>query len=121
MISNYNNIEVIDLLSAPLHICPEWYFLTLYLLLKISPNKRNGWYCIIYFIFITNSIFIIIVISCNNILIVCFIISYLYSILLLCIYKYLLIMYCGILLINYIYLLYCRLLLIIFIWIIIIV
>ena len=39
MISNYNNIEVIELLSAPLHICPEWYFLCFYAILKTIPSK----------------------------------------------------------------------------------
>merc|ERR1711976_682625 len=45
--SNYNNIEVIELLAAPMHICPEWYFLHLYLMLKVQPNKINGWLGII--------------------------------------------------------------------------
>ena len=107
--SNYNNIEVIELLSAPLHICPEWYFLNLYLILKVSPNKINGWLGIIYFILIlismlTYSSYV------SNILLVCYI--YIYSNVLICfiICLYMYTMYCGILLINYIMIIYCRLL-----------
>lgn len=111
--SNYNNIEVIELLSAPLHICPEWYFLNLYLILKVSPNKINGWLGIIYFVFIfisvlTYSSYV------SNILLVCYINVYSSILINIIIVFNIYIMYCGILLINYIIIVYCRLYILIF-------
>ena len=40
--NTYNNIEVIELFITPLHICPEWYFLHLYMILKVIPSKCDG-------------------------------------------------------------------------------
>jgi len=50
--NTYNNIEVIELLITPLHICPEWYFLHLYMILKVIPNKQDGINYIIFNVFI---------------------------------------------------------------------
>jgi len=36
------NFLVVDLISSPLHIKPEWYFLFLYCLLRRVPSKLNG-------------------------------------------------------------------------------
>jgi ubiquinol-cytochrome c reductase cytochrome b subunit len=37
----YNSIEI-NRIITPLHIIPEWYFLWLYLVLKVYPNKVIG-------------------------------------------------------------------------------
>jgi ubiquinol-cytochrome c reductase cytochrome b subunit len=50
--NTYNNIEVIELLITPLHICPEWYFLHLYIILKVIPNKYDGINYIMFNMFI---------------------------------------------------------------------
>jgi ubiquinol-cytochrome c reductase cytochrome b subunit len=40
-ITPINNLTINEN-TTPNHIVPEWYFLTLYLLLKVIPNKSNG-------------------------------------------------------------------------------
>jgi len=108
----YNNIEVIELLITPLHICPEWYLLVLYCLLKIIPSKCWGIYSIVisclslwlvleYKIWCVN----IRIVSCN----VRYSIIYVYS--LCCIYSCCLCY--GLLLSNSVIISYCRCLLLV--------
>lgn len=44
-----NSLEV-NVLNTPLHITPEWYFLHLYLILKVIPNKTSGILLLIVYI-----------------------------------------------------------------------
>jgi quinol-cytochrome oxidoreductase complex cytochrome b subunit len=45
-----NSLEV-NIINTPLHITPEWYFLHLYLILKVIPNKTSGLLLFITYVF----------------------------------------------------------------------
>lgn len=105
--NTYNNIEVIELLITPLHICPEWYFLHLYIILKVIPNKYDG---INYIMF---NMFIILVFSeyriiNYNIRIVSYVNYYSNQLYMLIVFIYISIVYNGIQLINNIIISYGR-------------
>ena len=44
---NPNNFILVNNVSTPLHINPEWYFLLFYFMIKVIPSKLNGlcWRC----------------------------------------------------------------------------
>ena len=46
-LSHPDNILEVNTLVTPLHICPEWYFLSMYIVLKSIPNKTSGLYIVI--------------------------------------------------------------------------
>ena len=46
-LSHHVNQIKVNSLSTPTHIVPEWYFLTLYILLKLIPSKTAGFLVII--------------------------------------------------------------------------
>ncbi len=50
-LSHSNNLIEINLLVTPSHIIPEWYFLYLYSILKLTPSKLGGLLIIVIYIF----------------------------------------------------------------------
>jgi len=51
-LSHPDNLLTINYVVTPLHIIPEWYFLTLYSILKAIPNKNTGFICIIIVLYV---------------------------------------------------------------------
>lgn len=49
--SHSDNLLIINDLRTPLHIIPEWYFLSFYSILKFIPNKNTGFIIILISIF----------------------------------------------------------------------
>lgn len=45
MMGHPDNYAKANALVTPAHICPEWYFLFLYAILRAIPNKRGGVVC----------------------------------------------------------------------------
>ena len=46
-LSHPDNLIIINIIITPLHIIPEWYFLSFYSILKVIPNKNTGFIIII--------------------------------------------------------------------------
>jgi ubiquinol-cytochrome c reductase cytochrome b subunit len=51
-LSHPDNLLTINFVVTPLHIIPEWYFLTFYSVLKVVPNKNTGFILIIIILYI---------------------------------------------------------------------
>jgi ubiquinol-cytochrome c reductase cytochrome b subunit len=51
-LSHPDNLLTINYVVTPLHIIPEWYFLTFYSILKSIPNKNTGFIVIIIILYI---------------------------------------------------------------------
>ena len=46
-----HNLLAVNNIITPKHIIPEWYFLSLYAILKVIPNKNTGFIIIIVFLY----------------------------------------------------------------------
>lgn len=50
-LSDADSFEEFNLISSPVHITPEWYFLFAYAILRSIPNKLGGVYCLVMSVF----------------------------------------------------------------------
>jgi ubiquinol-cytochrome c reductase cytochrome b subunit len=64
-LSHPDNILEVNTLITPLHIVPEWYFLTFYMVLKAIPNKTSGLFIFILTILVLLILVELIFVACS--------------------------------------------------------